>query len=74
MSWEDKLIVKWKEKSIYLWKNTEILDTELLAILEALVIARKMANSLTPVTILSNSPKELRAIALFFTSPENRFF
>ena len=40
---------------MFLGKNKEILDTELWAILEALVIARKMANFQTLVTILSDS-------------------
>ena len=53
-------------------ENKEILDAELWAILEALVIAEK-ANPRTPVTILSDSQKALRAVALPFTSRENRF-
>ncbi len=42
--WEDKSTTKWMEKSIFLGKNKEILDAKLWAILEALVIAAKMAN------------------------------
>ena len=70
--WEEKSSAKWKEKSIFLGKNKEILDAELWAILEALGIAEK-ANPRAPVIILSDSQKALKAIALPFTSQENRF-
>ena len=71
--WKDRSTAKWKEKSIFLGKNKEILDAELWAILEALVIAEKMAGPRTPITIFSDSQKALKAIALPFTSYENRF-
>ncbi len=72
--WEDKLAAKWRERSIFLWRNKEILDAELWAISEALEIAKKVAKPRnTPVTILSDSQKALRAIVLPFTSQENLF-
>ena len=71
--WEEKSTAKWKEKSMFLGKNKEILDAELWAISEALDIALKIANPRTPITIFSDSQKALRAIALPFTSQENRF-
>lgn len=46
VSWKDKRLNHWKEKSVFLRKNKEILDAELWAISEALVIATKeMQNS-----------------------------
>lgn len=70
---QGKLAAKWKEESIFLGENKEILDAELWAISEALDIEKKIANPRkTPVTILSDSPKALRAIALPFPSQENR--
>ena len=62
-----------ERKKHILGKNKEILDAELWAISEALDIAEKIANPRTPVTILSDSQKALRAIALPFTSQENCF-
>ena len=73
VSWEEKSTVKQKEKSMFLGKNKEILNAELWAILEALVIAGKMANSQISVIILSDSQKALRAIVLPFTFQENRY-
>ena len=55
-------------------KNKEILDAELRAILEAPDIVKKTANAKnTPVAILCDSQKARRAIALPFTSQEDRF-
>lgn len=71
--WKEKSTAKWKEKSVFLGKNKEILDAELWAISQALDNALKIAKPGTPITILSDSQKALRAIALPVTSQENRF-
>ena len=65
--WKKKSTTKWKEKSIFLGKNIEILDAELWAILEALVIPEK-TNPKMSVTILSDLQKALGAIVLLFIS------
>ncbi len=72
--WEDNLTPWWKEKSVFLEKNKEIVDAELWAILEALDIAHKTANTRNiPVTIFCGSQKALNAIALPSACQEHRF-
>lgn len=74
LCWKDKPTAKRKEKNIFLGKNNEILDADLWAILEALDTVKKIANAKnTTVTVLCNSQKALKAIALPFTSQEDRF-
>lgn len=71
--WENKLIAWQKEKSRFFRKKKEIIESKLCAILETLIIAKKIAHPQILVTILSDSQKVLKVIAYPFTSKENRF-
>ena len=73
--WRDKRLDRWKQKSVFLGKNKEILDAELWAISDALVIAiRETSNANnTPITIFCDSQKALQAIQHPPSHKENRF-
>ena len=61
--WKDKRLDRWKNMSYYLGKNKEILDAELWAISEALVVATKeIPNAKIPITMFCDLEKALTAI------------
>ncbi len=73
--WKDKRLGCWKDKSFFLGKNKEVLDAELWAISEALVVATKeIQNSKdAPITVFCDSQKALKAIQHTPSEKENRY-
>lgn len=59
---------------MFLKKNKEIVDIELSAILEVLVILGKIANFKIRIIIFTDFQKALRAIAYLFISLDNLFW
>lgn len=62
--WKTKRLDRWKDKSVFLGKNKEIIDAELWAILEALIVATKEIQNTrgAPITVFCDSQKGLIAI------------
>ena len=73
--WRDKRLNKWKQKSVFFGKNKEILDAELWAVSDALDTAiRETSNAdNTPIIIVCDSQKALKAIQHSSSHNENRF-
>lgn len=73
--WNVKRLYCWKDKSIFLGKTKEILDAELWAISEALVVAPKETQHSkdAPITVFCGSQKALTAIQHTPSGKENRY-
>lgn len=71
--WKDKRLDRWKNRSFYLEKNKEILDAELWAISEALVVVTKeIPNAKIPITVFCGLQKALTTIQHAPAKRENR--
>lgn len=70
----DEKFDRWKNRTSYLGKNKEVLDVELWAISEALILATKETrNTKIPITVFCNSQKAFTAIQHTPLQRKNRY-